>query len=573
MKRRAIVLTAFLGMIAATLSGQLRSAQNPPEPRFNQVYDYAAWTSMLRGYAAAYPDWVQLESIGKSSQGRDIWLLTISNPRTGDPVSKPAMYIDGNTHANEVQGTETAMYTVDFLLKNYGKLDRITEVMDRATFYIVPMVNPDGRALWFEGPSTPHFPRTVVGEVDDDRDGLVNEDGYDDIDGNNVITQMRKKVPMGQGNYRVHPKDPRVMVETEAEEMGDYILLGSEGYDNDGDGQLNEDQVGYIDPNRSWGWGWMPRYVQAGAGDYPLQIPETRAIANWAYEHPNIVAVQSYHNSGGMILRGPGAKLSPAPYPPSDIAVYDLLGEEGEKMLPGYNYWVTWEDLYTVYGDTTDHFYGINGAFALTNELYQEERAIDLDNDGEISDEERMRFNDVLSLGRQFVEWTEHDHPQYGTVEIGGFRQDVGRVPEGWMLEEEIHRNHAFIMFNAHHLPMLKIGEPIVKRVARNLWRVEIPVVNERGIPSMAAIASQHDLHRPDIATIRGAKVISSGVITNPYLDRIQIQEHRPERLMVDGVPGLSTRHLFFLLEGNGDVEVTYDSLKGGEVSKRFTLR
>ena len=543
-----------------------------PNPHFDRLYDYQEMTELMRGYARAYPDWVKLESIGKSIQGRDMWLLTINNPATGDALSKPAMYIDGNTHANEVQGGETALYTVDYVLKSYGRLAPVTELLDRVAFYVIPMVNPDGRARWFEGPSTPHFPRTVMVPVDDDRDGVADEDGYDDLDGDGVITQMRKKVPLGTGNFRLDPKDPRIVVPIEDDELGDYILLGAEGIDNDGDGRVNEDTIGYVDPNRTWGYFWQPRYVQDGAGDYPLQIPETRSIALWALGHPNIGAVQSYHNNGQMILRGPGSKLQPK-YPPSDVKAYDRIGEEGKKLLPGYDYFITWKDLYTTYGDTTDHFYNIHGAIALTNELY--DVPADFDDDGEVSPQEEMKFNDLLTLGRQFVDWKEVQHPQYGTVEVGGQRQDVGRIPEGWALEEEIHRNNAFVLYHARQLPKIRFGEAEVTRVGDGLWRVEIPVINERGIPTVTALAAKNHLHRMDLATVDGARVVSSGVVDDPWLDRVTVQEHRPERLMVPGVDAFSARRLFFLLEGpsgkGGEVALTYDSLKGGTI--RTTVR
>src|SRR3712207_5192264 len=116
------------------------------------------YTTLFRS-AAAYPKWVKVESLGKSMQGRDLWMITLNNPATGPELSKPAMYIDGNTHANEVQGAEAALYTVDYLLKNYGRLPRVTEMMDRSVFYVLPVVNPDGRALWFKGPSDADFPR------------------------------------------------------------------------------------------------------------------------------------------------------------------------------------------------------------------------------------------------------------------------------------------------------------------------------------------------------------------------------------------------------------------------------
>jgi hypothetical protein len=197
----------------------------------------------------------------------------------------------------------------------------------------------------------------------------------------------------------------------------------------------------------------------------------------------------------------------------------------------------------------------------------------DFDKDGETTDEELMKFNDLLALGRQWVEWRPYDHPQYGKIEVGGFKRDVGRVPEGWALEDETHRNNAFVLFHAYHLPRLSIGEPAVKKVGDRLWKVEVPVLNERAIPSMTTAAVNGKLHRQDVATIAGAKVISSGLVDDPYLEKVQIQEHRPERLMVPGVEGLSTRILFFLVQGDGEITVTYDSLKGGKISKKVVLR
>ena len=273
--RNAILLLGALLFAgpAAHAAEPLKPQGTPPAPAFNRLHPYEEIVDFLKGYAAAYPKWTKLESIGKTIQGRDLWMITITNPATGPELSKPAMYIDGNTHANEVQGGETALYTVDYLLKNYGVLPRVTEMLDRSVFYILPMVNADGRALWFKGPSDEDFPRTVMVPVDDDRDGKVDEDGFDDVDGDGYVTTMRKKVPMGQGTHRLDPKDPRLLVEVQPGELGDYIQIGKEGFDNDGDGRVNEDTIGYVDPNRTWGFSWEPEYVQAGAGSIPALHP------------------------------------------------------------------------------------------------------------------------------------------------------------------------------------------------------------------------------------------------------------------------------------------------------------
>lgn len=546
----------------------LKPVKAPPDPAFNRVYPNAEIEKFLRGYAEAYPDWVKLETIGKGGEGDPIWAVTITNPKTGAHGTKPAIYVDGATHANEIQGTEVCLYLINYTLKNYGKLARLTELMDRATFYVVPMVNVSSRRKWFTQPATPSYPRTLIAKIDDDRDGKVDEDPFDDLDGDGEITTMRKKVPLGQGRYRLDPRDARLLVPVQGEELGDYLMLGQEGIDNDGDGQVNEDPPGYVDPNRTFGYGFQPRYVQAGASDYPLQYPETRAVAEFGLKHPNIIAVQSFHNSGGYILRGPGAR-SERPYPPSDARSYDLIGKEGEKMLPFYKYGVIYSMLYTAYGGTTDHYYGRYGAFAFTNELNTPKRLFHND----ATPAETMKFNDELTQGRQYVEWKPYTHPQYGEIEIGGFKHDTLRPPEGFLQEEECHRNASFVLFHAHHLPRLQLQEPAVVSVGPKLWRVQIPVLNDRGLPSMAEIARILKLHRPDIATVQGAKVVASGLVRDAYLNQVEYQTNRPERLMVNGIPALGTTTLFFLLEGNGEVTVTYDSVKAGKISRKVALR
>jgi hypothetical protein len=567
----AILAAIALIPMAALAAEPLEPAGEAPEPRFNRLYHPDEIDAMLAGYADAYPDWVTLESIGKSLGGRDIWLLTINNPDTGEDTSKPGMYIDGAIHANEAQATETTLYIIDYMLKNYGKRDRVTESMDRAAFYFVPTVSPDSRALWFDEPSTPNFPRTVQISIDDDRDGRADEDPFDDIDGDGVITQMRKRVPPGEGTHKLHPDDRRIMVPVEGDELGDWIMLGTEGVDNDGDGRVNEDVLGYVDPNRTWGYNWMPRYVQSGTTQYPLQIPETRSIALWALTKPNIAAAQSFHNTGRMILRGPGAKAE-ARYPRQDIRVYDYLGEEGEDFLPEYNYWIIWEDLYTVYGGTINHFYGVHGAISFTNELYGPEQ--DFDGDGEVTDEERLRFNDELALGRMYVEWSEVKHPQYGTVEVGGFRHDTIRVPEGWMLEEESHRNAAFVLFHAHHLPKLSFSSVETEEIGGGLWRVRASVLNERAIPSVTAWAASNKLHRMDVATIDGAEVVASGIVRNEWMNNVSQQRDRPERLMVSGVGSFDTAKFEFIVRADesDDITLRYDSLKGGAIETTARL-
>lgn len=73
-----------------------------PQVRFDTYYRYEALTRLLHAFAEECPQLVRITSIGKSYEGRDIWLLTITNFATGAAAEKPALWVDGNIHASEV---------------------------------------------------------------------------------------------------------------------------------------------------------------------------------------------------------------------------------------------------------------------------------------------------------------------------------------------------------------------------------------------------------------------------------------------------------------------------------------
>lgn len=222
----------------------------------------------------AYPELTKLDVVGKSEEGREIYALTINNPKTGNELSKPGVYVDGNIHGNEVQAGEVCLYYANMLLTKYGENEKATKVLDKNAHYIIPVVNVDERYHFFEDGNTPSSSRSIRVPKDDDGDGLFDEDAPDDLDGDGSITQMRIKDPFG--DYKEDSEDKRIMVRVKPGGKGEYSILGSEGIDNDGDGKFNEDAEGYLDPNRNWGFNWMPPYVQSGAGNFPLSTFRSR---------------------------------------------------------------------------------------------------------------------------------------------------------------------------------------------------------------------------------------------------------------------------------------------------------
>ena len=115
-----------------------------PKVSFDHYYRYAELTEILEGFANEYPTLVQLESIGKSYEGRDIWLVKVTNSDTGSHDEKAALWVDGNIHATEVSPTSACIYLLNTLCTEFGKDAEVTRVLNTRTFYICPRVNPDG---------------------------------------------------------------------------------------------------------------------------------------------------------------------------------------------------------------------------------------------------------------------------------------------------------------------------------------------------------------------------------------------------------------------------------------------
>src|SRR5213596_487886 len=162
-----------------------------PDVAFDRFYRYDELSEILQGWAEERPEIFRVESIGKSYEGRDIWLTTVTNFETGPDL--------------EVTGCTAALHLLDKLLRGYGSDPKVTRCLDSRVFYVVPRLNPDGAELAMA--DKPRFVRSSVRPYPrlDEQDGLHEED----IDGDGRILMMRFEDP--NGAWKPHPEDPRLM--------------------------------------------------------------------------------------------------------------------------------------------------------------------------------------------------------------------------------------------------------------------------------------------------------------------------------------------------------------------------
>lgn len=588
-----LVLTFFVLLLTLQANAREYKHKVTIPLRFDYYYSYDMVIEALKKLHQAYPGLTKLDLVGKSEEGRSIYCMTVNNAKTGNELDKPAIYVDGNIHGNEIQGTEVTLYLLDYLLGNYGKNKEISELVDKKCFYVVPLVNPDGRYHFFVDGGTSSSNRSIRRPHDDDRDGLVDEDFPDDLDGDGNICIMRKRDP--NGLFKTDPVDSRLMVRVKPGEKGEWRWLGPEGIDNDGDGRINEDSEGYVDPNRNWGFDWMPPYVQAGGGDYPFSGVGLKAIANYIRKRTNICMVWAFHNFGGMYLRGPSTKTQEA-YHPKDVEVYDFLGKQAERITPGYRYLVSFKDLYSTYGDFGEWMAMINGCYTFVGELsitadesfktYKERKkaAVPTEKEGEGGpdffrhdpelERERLKFNDHLAQGELFKPWKPFKHPTYGDIEIGGWVKFSTRVPAPFMIKDMVHRNASAVIFSAKHTPEISMEVFDTREIGKNLYRIRVRVINTQAMPTMSYHAQRVNLYPRDMLKISGnrMKVIAGGVLKDADKDDVSYKEHRPE-IQFFFVPGFGKVEYQFILSGQGAVTLNYQSRHAGKISKTIQLK
>jgi hypothetical protein len=256
--------------------------------------DHDGLTRELRSLANG-SDAVRMESLGKTLEGRDIWVLEVGNP-SGTPLAdRPGVLVVANLEGNHVVGSHLALEMVRYLTRNAGE-DAVRNVLDNQVVYVLPRLNPDGAEAMFA--SVKWNRRTNAHPYDDDNDGRVDEDGPEDLNGDGFITVMR--VPDPDGVFMVDPDNPRLMKRADPSkgETGAYTLYW-EGNDSDGDGFYNEDFPGGVDLNRNFQHEYP--YWQADAGPYMVSEVETRALMDFVVSHRNIGAILTFGLTDNLV--------------------------------------------------------------------------------------------------------------------------------------------------------------------------------------------------------------------------------------------------------------------------------
>jgi hypothetical protein len=226
--------------------------------------------------------WAELSSLGETQGQRPIWLLKIAS----DPqATRPAILVVGNVQAAHVVGRELALRLAERLL-NAGDSAAIEQLLSNYTVYVIPCPNPDATEKNFQGPARERNGNLT--RTDDDRDFETGEDPPADLNGDGFITMLR--IAEEFGTHRTHPSDPRVLIPVDGKknEVGGF-RLEVEARDADQDKLFGEDAADGVDFNRNFTFSYP--YFAKGSGPHQVSEVETRAVADFMFDHPNIAFV------------------------------------------------------------------------------------------------------------------------------------------------------------------------------------------------------------------------------------------------------------------------------------------
>src|SRR5688572_28282366 len=195
---------------------------------FRERYlDYEALTAQVHGWAKAFPQLVRVESIGKTAEGRDLWVLTLGP----DPDrARPAVWVDGNMHASEICGSCVALAIAEDVIRVHldlratvhGLPPHVGAILRDVLVHVLPRMSPDGAEAVLK---TGRYVRSVP------RDARPNKAHArwltGDIDGDGLALVMRKEDPTGEF---VESSDvPGLLLQRRIEDPGPYYKVYPEG--------------------------------------------------------------------------------------------------------------------------------------------------------------------------------------------------------------------------------------------------------------------------------------------------------------------------------------------------------
>lgn len=542
----------ILSMLA--LPALLFSQQNYRDP--------ASMEARIRQLQRQYSDLMDVTTLTQTEGGRLLLGMAIGE---GDKDTKPGIAIVGGVEGSHLLGAELAMGMAEQLLERRNESTKA--LLQSHTFYIIPQVSPDAAQQYF---NRIRYERSAnARETDTDRDGRLNEDPGEDLNGDGLLTMMR--VEDSSGDWMPHPADNRVLVKasTEKGEKGRYLLL-PEGRDNDKDNAYNEDGPGGVHFNKNLTFNYQP--FTPGAGEYPVSEKETINVLEYLYDRWNVYAVLTFGPTENLsnpwtYKRGNQKGRKVMGILEEDAKVNKMVSDLYNKHIShpktaksnqhngGFAEWAYFH--YGRFSFSTPGWYVPQWTLPKDSAQARQYQAIKDKN----TDINFLRWAEEEGLDNYFVDWTKIDHPDFPgkVVEVGGIAPFVRTNPPYVKVNELVEKHMSFLQQLAQNSPKIRLINLQKEKVSNGLWRVKATLMNEGFLPTASQIGDRFKWVkrlRVDLGTQESQQVLSG-----------------QEVYLFPAMPGRSTKELSWLIQGNGNISIKAGAPQCGMDEAKITLK
>jgi len=524
-----------------------------------KYHEPAEINKMLGEMNKTYPDLTKLETIGSTYSGKDIRALTIGR---GDTDTKPGIAVIGGIDGRYPAGREIALGFARRLLQNSTQ-DEIKQLLDRVSFYVIPDASPDAFTSLFSGPL--HERLVNANPTDNDRDFNIDEDPVEDLNGDGYITLMRVKDPKGE--YIPDPADERLMKKAELSggEKGGWFVY-TEGIDNDRDGKFNEDGPGGVNFNNNFSFAYQE--FGENAGFHAASEKETRAVADFLYDHFNIFTVFSFGPQDNLgQAQKPGRQSQESQSDPSQFRrrsrkITNILPEDSDHnaLLSAKYLEITGYEGSPGFtrepGNFMEWAYYHYGRYSYSTPGWW------IPKEKGLSDEAAFLKYAAENIEEPvYAEWQEIDHPDFPgrTVEVGGILPFAMYNPPLAKMDEVIGTNYLFLVEAAKLYPEPELLDLKVEKLDKDIHRVTVTLHNN-GIFATASQLGER------VKWVRRMKVElkSDSDFTLLSGQAIDISD----RLKAD-----ESREYSWLINGRGDFTISAGAVNCGMDEITFTIR
>ena len=455
------------------------AATNPPGPLAPNGYSsgeatQARLTAFVQSANSEGRSRARIERIATSRRGTAIEVIVLGEQ---DSTKKqPAMLLVGGMDGVDLASTEQVLAALNTLQRDHAELLKTMRI------YAIAEANPDARADAINS----HTPRaTNAREVDDDRDGAIDEDAPRDINGDGLITSMRRVAPAGRSATHVIDASDARITRAAKKDKGEVATheLFVEGLDIDGDGLLSEDALGGVALDHNFAHRY-PEFA-VDAGPYQMSEPEAMGIARFVRDHSDIVSAIVFGRHDTLV-NFPDTKDTdstsgtPMCYLAEDHDMYCAMAKlfkESTKLEKSDSADLAGSLVLWLANHRGIAAVAVNGWTLPLAPNLEEGASAAVEND-DADEAAWLAVSDHLYGGAGFDPWTTEQHPKLGVVEVGGFLPFFKSCPTIAQAETLAAATTPFVAKLAELTPRITVSDARLTPISNGLVRIDLRITN-----------------------------------------------------------------------------------------------